>query len=89
MLPGSLENNTGTILPAPATKKYRHNQSMGEPDFDSVHKTIACSLQNCEIVVVSRVRDNIVDYSGHSEEASRGLEVVNESQRKEIGRAHV
>lgn len=57
---------------------------MREPDFDSINETVACSLQNCEVVVIGWIRNYIVNNSSHParrechEEQSR----VDESQRK-------
>lgn len=38
---------------------------MGKPDLDAVDETIACSLENCEVIVIGGVRNNIVDDMGH------------------------
>lgn len=37
-------------------KEDGHDQRMGEPDFDTVHKPIACTLQYGEIVMIVGVR---------------------------------
>jgi len=42
------------------TEKDRHYQSMGKPDFDTVHETITRSLQYCEVVVVGLVHNKTI-----------------------------
>lgn len=37
------------------SKEYCHNERMGEPDLDTINEPISCTLDDCKIVVKSRV----------------------------------
>lgn len=47
------------------TKENGHDQGMGKPNLDPVHETIACSLQNSEVVVICRICNDFVDNLRH------------------------
>lgn len=55
----------------PTAEQNRHDQGMGESDFDSIHETVACSLQNCEVIMIGGVRNNIVNNAGHCGRGAR------------------
>jgi len=42
------------------TEKDRHYQSMGKPDFDTVHETITRPLQDCEVIAVSLIHNKTI-----------------------------
>lgn len=56
-----------------AAKQNGHDESMWKSDFDAINETIACSLENGEVVVIGGVGKESVDGLRH---AGRGQQAV-------------
>lgn len=48
----------------PTTKQNCHDQGMRETDLDTIDEAVPSTLQNSEVVMVSWVRDYVLD-AGH------------------------
>ena len=60
---GSKRNRRNGFNSLSSTKENRHDKRMGEADLDTIDKPIPSALEDGEVLVVSRVRDDFVDNS--------------------------
>lgn len=76
------ERHLGNVLSA--TEQDGHNQRMWKPDLDAVHETVPCALEDGEVVMVSRVVNDGLQWSGgHIHPAKKGSSVL---EKKGCGR---
>jgi len=46
------------LTPISAAEQDGHDQRMGKPDLDTIHKAVPCALEDGEVVMVSWVVDD-------------------------------
>jgi hypothetical protein len=74
------ERHLGNVLSA--TEQDGHDQRMGKPDLDAVHETVPCALEDGEVVMVSRVVEDGLQWSGgHIRPAKKGSSVLENKNR--------